>query len=95
MDTVKREFQQAFQRFDHWLSQELLPKWTTLGFAECGAALERFNAQGQPDWQADKRLRVQARQLFTLSYCYKNGLIPEAKASVSYTHLTLPTIYSV
>ena len=92
MDTVKREFQQAFQRFDHWLSQELLPKWTTLGFAESGAALERFNAQGQPDWQADKRLRVQARQLFTLSYSYKNGLIPEAKALAAGVNRFIDTV---
>lgn len=80
MDRVNDEFQVAFQRFDQWLTQQLLPKWVKLGFADNGAALERFSEDGQPDWQADKRLRVQARQLFTLCYSYQNGIIDEGRA---------------
>ena len=92
MDAVRREFQQAFQRFDHWVSRELLPKWAALGFAESGAALERFTAAGEPDWNADKRLRVQARQLFTLSYGFKNGLIPEGKTLAAGVNRFIDTV---
>lgn len=80
METIHRDFIDAWQRFDHWLTTSLFPKWAAQGFAENGAALECFDGEGKPDWQADKRMRVQSRQIFSMCYGYKKGFLPEGKA---------------
>lgn len=77
MVSMDNRFNLAATRFDHWLTQSIYDKWCREGFAQNGAAIERFTADGVADWQADKRIRVQARQIFSMCYGYKQGFLPQ------------------
>lgn len=58
-----------------WLKQDALPCWTTAGLDPEGAAYERLQENGQPDLTSDRRVRVQARQMFVFSVAHKNQWI--------------------
>ncbi|MBU2977195.1 AGE family epimerase/isomerase [Alteromonas sp. C1M14] len=79
---MENRFNLAATRFDQWLTQSVYDKWCSEGFASNGAAIERFTADGVADWQADKRIRVQARQLFSMCYGYKQGFLPQGPTFV-------------
>jgi len=47
-----------------WMTTVVLPFWATEGVdATSGAFQERFFADARPDFDAPRRLRVQARQI--------------------------------
>lgn len=83
MDALQQRYNSAAEKFENWLANALFPKWCKDGFDKNGAALERFTEDGLPDWQADKRIRVQARQIFSLCYGQKNGFISSAPEQVA------------
>ena len=63
-----------------WLSEAGLPLWGTAGVDETGAFHERLRFDGRPDLGADRRLRVQARQLYVFSEAAVRGWWPQARA---------------
>lgn len=69
-------------KYDQWLKEEVVPRWIESGFSENGAAIERFLENGEPDTNANKRIRVQARQMFFLSYAQHQGWISTGPALV-------------
>lgn len=83
MDAINQRFTQAAAQFDHWLTQQLFPLWCQQGLAASGAAIEQFTPDGIPDLQRDKRLLVQARQIFTFCYGKQIGAAPDAAAKVN------------
>lgn len=64
----------ASERLNHWLSEQALPFWLHQGIDSArGAHHEQLLADGRPDLQANIRVRVQARQIFTYSFAYCRG----------------------
>ena len=63
----------AINDYRHWLSKHVLPLWSTKGIDEFGASFERLLANGEPDHKANKRVRVQARQMFSFAYGQHHG----------------------
>lgn len=62
-----------------WLAEAGLPLWGTAGVDETGAFHERLHFDGRPDLGADRRLRVQARQLYVFSEASVRGWWPGAR----------------
>jgi mannose/cellobiose epimerase-like protein (N-acyl-D-glucosamine 2-epimerase family) len=64
-------------RVREWLSGSALPLWSSVGVdAEQGGFTERLSLEGQPDFDAAKRVRVQARQIYVFSHAATLGLSP-------------------
>ncbi len=63
-------------RVRHWLSDVALPLWAGIGVDQHGGFVERLTAAGEPDLTADKRVRVQARQIYVFSHAHLTGLMP-------------------
>ncbi|WP_206485953.1 AGE family epimerase/isomerase [Thalassotalea sp. G2M2-11] len=61
--------------FVSWLKEQAIPFWSTQGLDEHGASYEKFNADGLPDLTANRRVRVQARQMLVFSAAHKAGWI--------------------
>jgi mannose/cellobiose epimerase-like protein (N-acyl-D-glucosamine 2-epimerase family) len=60
-----------------WLVDTALPFWGTIGVDhEQGGFVERLQWDGAPDLAADKRVRVQARQIYVFSHASLLGLMP-------------------
>ena len=65
----------------HWTIDEALPFWATRGFDfRRGGFHERMLFDGTPDLDADKRLRVQARQIYVFSHAAALGWFPDGTA---------------
>ncbi|GGZ66215.1 mannose-6-phosphate isomerase [Paraglaciecola chathamensis] len=75
--------QDTIHRFDSWLGNDVLPYWARNGFMPNGSAIEGFLANGQADLSANKRIRVQARQMFCCAYASKQGWLDDAMFRVS------------
>ncbi|MCM2678700.1 AGE family epimerase/isomerase [Echinimonas agarilytica] len=64
--TTNLEYQVT--RFQRWMSTEALPLWTTAGIdPQTGAVYERLDNNGHVDTASTKRVRVQARQMFSFT----------------------------
>ena len=49
----------------NWLANEVLPLWSHAGLdTEAGGFAEKLTLHGRPLLDADKRMRVQARQIY-------------------------------
>jgi mannose-6-phosphate isomerase len=70
---------EAAERARVWLTAAALPLWASAGVDDAGAFHERLNFDGRPDLEADRRLRVQARQLHVYSEAAARGWWPEAR----------------
>tara|TARA_R110000744_G_scaffold26786_3_gene65778 strand:+ start:21310 stop:22476 length:1167 start_codon:yes stop_codon:yes gene_type:complete len=75
--------QVAIHRLDNWLGKHTLPYWAENGFMPNGSAIEGFLANGQADVSANKRIRVQARQMFCCAYASKQGWLKDAMHKVN------------
>jgi len=61
-----------------WGGLVALPLWATTGFDDaCGAFHERLNLDGTPDRAANKRVRVQARQIYVYAHAATLGWCPQ------------------
>jgi mannose-6-phosphate isomerase len=63
-----------------WLTGSALPLWGAAGVDPSGAFYERLRFDGTPDRESDRRLRVQARQLYVFSEAAVRGWWPGARA---------------
>lgn len=62
-----------------WLTGAALPLWARQGVDQkYGGFVERLTLDAQPDLAAEKRVRVQARQIYVFSHAAILGLHPEA-----------------
>lgn len=62
-----------------WLTDEALPLWSHAGLDdEAGGFVEKLTLDGRPLLDADKRLRVQARQIYVYSHAHLLGWEPPA-----------------
>jgi mannose-6-phosphate isomerase len=64
---------EAAQRARVWLTGSALPLWGAAGVDDTGAFHERLHFDGRPDLQSNRRLRVQARQLYVFSEAAVRG----------------------
>lgn len=65
----------AIDKYTHWLRNYSLPLWTTQGIDKLGASYEQLLASGAPDLACNKRVRVQARQMFVFAAAHQEGWI--------------------
>ena len=64
-------------RLKTWVTETALPLWASLGFdRHHGGFHERLKSDGTPDLAADKRVRVQARQIYVYSQAAVLGWFP-------------------
>lgn len=55
----------------NWLANEALPLWSQAGLdTEAGGFVEKLTLDGRPLLDADKRMRVQARQIYVYSHAH-------------------------
>lgn len=59
--------------FTNWIKEQAIPFWSIQGLDEHGASYEKFTVDGLPDITANRRVRVQTRQMFVFSAAYKTG----------------------
>ena len=70
----------ASSRFLDWTQHQCLPLWISRGISPTfGGHYERLLANGTPDFQANIRVRVQARQAFSYAYAHRRGWLPQGK----------------
>ncbi len=63
----------------NWLTQQALPLWSHAGFdEEAGGFVECLTLDGRPLPDRDKRMRVQARQIYVYSHAHLLGWTPPA-----------------
>lgn len=66
-------------RIHEWLTRQALPLWAEAGFDHAaGGFVECLNLDGQPLLARDKRMRVQARQIYVYSHAHRLGWTPTA-----------------
>jgi mannose-6-phosphate isomerase len=63
----------AARRAHAWLTDAALPIWGTAGIDASGHFHERLNFDGSPDLTSNRRMRVQARQLYVYSEAAVRG----------------------
>ncbi len=57
-----------------WLANQALPLWSRAGFdPEAGGFVEKLTLDGSPILDTDKRMRVQARQIYVYSHAHLLG----------------------
>ncbi|MBC3766188.1 AGE family epimerase/isomerase [Neptunicella marina] len=77
---ISAELTAATARFKHWMVEQALPLWSTVGIdPTTGGVFERLNADGTPDNACNKRVRVQSRQQFVFAYAAHQGWMQNAK----------------
>lgn len=64
---MNNELAVAINRYVDWLANAALPLWSSKGVDTEGASIEQFTSSGIPDTDSNKRIRVQARQMFVFS----------------------------
>ena len=68
------------QSLRRWAVEKALPLWSTNGFdKKRGGFHERLNPDGSPDLSANRRLRVQARQVYVFAQAADLGWFPGAR----------------
>lgn len=73
----------AINRYSKWLSEEVVPLWSSKGIDQQGASYEQLLSNGAPDTNANKRIRVQARQMFSFSYGHHQGWLSNGAELIS------------
>ncbi|AWL13091.1 Mannose-6-phosphate isomerase [Saliniradius amylolyticus] len=69
------------QQFCDWMQHHALPLWAGQGIeSESGCSYEAMLAHGVADLYAERRTRVQARQMFVFASAYQQGWLDEGKA---------------
>jgi mannose/cellobiose epimerase-like protein (N-acyl-D-glucosamine 2-epimerase family) len=62
-----------------WLAHEALPLWSSAGLdLQAGGFVEKLSLDGRPLLEADKRMRVQARQVYVYSHAHLLDWTPPA-----------------
>jgi len=74
---------EALSDYLNWLEKHALPLWRSKGIDKQGASIERFNVNGEPDLLSNKRMRVQARQMFVFSVAQQYGWIDDGMELVA------------
>lgn len=60
--------------FREWMERQALPFWIRKGWdADCGGFYERMSLGGEPDRNAQRRVRVQWRQIYVLAHASHLG----------------------
>lgn len=78
---MSQSLQAAALRLERWIKEDAIPLWRRIGVdARTGVNIERLDASGAVDRDADIRVRVQARQAFFFAQAYDRGWCPEGKA---------------
>lgn len=73
----------AAEAFRLWFIKNALPLWSTTAIDPTfGMSYERLFGSGEPDYHANIRLRVQARQIFVFSLASELGWMPNAESLV-------------
>ena len=72
---MNNELTAAINHYVDWLSNSALPLWSSKGVDNNGASIEQFSANGEADLKSNKRVRVQARQMFVFSAAHQQGWI--------------------
>ncbi len=76
---VSDSFRSVANDFLRWYREVSLPLWASTGIdAARGASVERLLPNGQPDTDADLRIRVQARQVYCFGVAETYGWYPGA-----------------
>jgi mannose-6-phosphate isomerase len=73
-----------------WMKRDALPFWADAGLNPKTCLFhERLSSTGEPDWQAPLRMRVQFRQIYTLSHAAVLGWFPQGAsiALAAWRHL--------
>lgn len=65
--------------FVNWFKNKALPLWLEVGIDEFGVFHERLESCGRPDLMADRRVRVQSRQIYVFSQACELGWIDDGK----------------
>lgn len=64
-----------------WMIEDALPLWASAGVdKQFGGFTERLDLEGHPDLQTPKRVRVQARQIYSFALAANLGWFPEGRA---------------
>jgi len=72
---MNNELASALLNYINWLANKAIPVWSVKGIDDNGASIEQFIADGSPDCQSNKRIRVQARQMFVFAAAQQQGWI--------------------
>jgi mannose-6-phosphate isomerase len=72
---------EAADRARAWLTEAALPLWGGAGVDASGSFHERLNFDGTPDLLSNRRMRVQARQLYVFSEAAVRGWWAPARAA--------------
>lgn len=74
MQQSSLSLEQQVIRFQRWMSEKAIPLWSTKGIdLATGAVHERLLANGEVDFKCPKRVRVQARQMFSFTVAEGQG----------------------
>lgn len=65
--------------FVNWFKNKALPLWLGVGIDEFGVFHERLEPCGRPDVLADRRVRVQSRQIYVFAQAYELGWLDSAQ----------------
>lgn len=80
---IKNELLKQSQRFEHWMRQHALPLWASRGIErDSGAGYEALFLSAAADKMADRRTRVQGRQMFVFAVAAEKGWLAEGHALV-------------
>ena len=67
------------QHIHDWLARQALPLWSHAGYdTDAGGFVECLTLDGRPLFDRDKRMRVQARQIYVYSHAHLLGWTPPA-----------------
>ncbi|TKB43548.1 AGE family epimerase/isomerase [Thalassotalea mangrovi] len=72
---MSEQLDQQIKRYASWLKEKSVPLWATKGMDKRGGSIERFTSDGDIDLTTNKRVRVQARQMFVFSAAHQQGWI--------------------
>ncbi|MGJ8692722.1 MAG: AGE family epimerase/isomerase [Thalassotalea sp.] len=72
---MNNELTVEINNYVNWLANSALPLWSLKGIDKDGASIEQFLANGDTDAKSNKRIRVQARQMFVFAAANQQGWI--------------------
>lgn len=67
------DFISEAERLIHWCRNDALPLWGRTGVDEDGSFHECLSGEGEPDRSANRRTRVQCRQIYVFAQAYELG----------------------
>jgi len=100
---MSQELLEWSERLQRWMADAAVPYWMDRGFDPAnGSAHERLDSEGNADTACDKRVRVQARQMFFIASASARGWIGDGRARIAAledylaryaTHPDAPDVY--